>query len=49
MFREEAIAEIEDELAEIQMRAQGIGDWKGEIDLRAVAERIYETARSADN
>ena len=45
MTKEEAIAEIEDSLADVQLRSQGFDDWKGELDLRSMAESIYATAR----
>ena len=41
MTKQEAIAEIENELAEVQTRSQGFADWKGELNLCTMAENIY--------
>lgn len=45
MSREEALEYIEEQLGELQMRTQGFGDWKGEINLRQMAEDLYRIAR----
>ncbi len=44
----EALEEIEEQLADVQMRSQGFADWKGEPDLQAIAEDIYAIARQAE-
>lgn len=49
MTKEEAISEIEDELADVERRAQGFDDHKGQLDLRAKAESIYAVARAVSD
>ena len=49
MTRDEAINEIVEELEELVLRTQGIGDYLGEIDLRELAESVFNTAQRAES
>lgn len=48
MAKEEAILEIQDILSEIQNRALGFSDWKGDTDFVVTAENIYNIAHEAE-
>ena len=47
MRKDEVIAEIVNEMADVQCQAQGFMDWKPEPDLEDLARHFYAMARQA--
>ena len=42
MTRQQAKAEIIDQLSYVEQRSQGMMDWKGEMDFQEIADNIID-------